>query len=65
VASHEETSIRRKGRPTQKAAKIAEMITEYSGFQRGKNRFPEIMTVCEGWTRISTTMSGAERLGFQ
>jgi hypothetical protein len=54
-----------KSRPTQKAAKIVEMIAEYGGFQRGKNRFPGIMTVWEGWTRISTIISGAERLGFQ
>jgi len=53
-----------KGRPTEKAGKVIELIAQQGGYLKGKGRRPGIITLWEGWTRLSIIISGAKALGF-
>lgn len=53
-----------RGRPSDNCGKNIEMIAQYGGFQKGKNRIPGILTIWAGWTRLSHVISEAQSLGF-
>lgn len=53
-----------KGRPVKKAGDVILHIAQFGGFLKGKNRRPGVLTIWEGWGRLSLIISGAKSLGM-